>query len=195
MYHRHVPQTHLESVTSQAHSRIHELLRSPIVGNEIQVPPAHAGGRVSGWLALMDVPGIPGRVPDAAVSARLGEATWPYPDKQAVLETALQRASAEAQARFQVLLADTPSAPGRAGRAVSDRRPHRDAGHVPAQMLLLALVSVCLGMCSDSVWGVAASGVRAWFTRSPRRYALVGGAGGLAMIAVGVSVTFTGRKD
>ena len=72
---------------------------------------------------------------------------------------------------------------------------HRGAGHVAAQMLLLALVSVCLGMCSDSVWGVAASGVRAWFARSPRRYALVGGAGGLAMIAVGVSVALTGRKD
>ena len=72
---------------------------------------------------------------------------------------------------------------------------HRDAGHVPVQMLLLASVSVCLGMCSDSVWGVAASGVRTWFARSPRRYALVGGAGGLAMIAVGVSVALTGRKD
>jgi threonine/homoserine/homoserine lactone efflux protein len=69
---------------------------------------------------------------------------------------------------------------------------NRGAGHVPAQMLLLALISVCLGLVCDSAWGLAASGVRAWFARSPRRYALVGGAGGLAMIGVGVTIAFTG---
>lgn len=69
---------------------------------------------------------------------------------------------------------------------------NRDAGNVPAQMLLLAIVSVALGLVSDSAWGLAASGVRAWFARSPRRYALVGGAGGLAMIGVGVTIAFTG---
>jgi threonine/homoserine/homoserine lactone efflux protein len=68
----------------------------------------------------------------------------------------------------------------------------RSAGNVPAQMLLLALISVSLGLVSDCAWGLAASGVRAWFARSPRRYALVGGAGGLAMIGVGVTVALTG---
>jgi threonine/homoserine/homoserine lactone efflux protein len=68
----------------------------------------------------------------------------------------------------------------------------RGAGNVPAQMLLLALISVCLGLACDSTWGLAASGLRAWFARSPRRYALVGGAGGLAMIGVGVTVALTG---
>ena len=72
---------------------------------------------------------------------------------------------------------------------------NRSAGHVPAQMLLLALVSVSIGVVSDSTWGLAASGVRAWFARSPRRLAFVGGAGGLAMIGVGVTVALTGRKD
>lgn len=38
---------------------------------------------------------------------RLGQATRPYPDTQAILDTALQQATAEAQARFQVLLAGT----------------------------------------------------------------------------------------
>jgi threonine/homoserine/homoserine lactone efflux protein len=71
----------------------------------------------------------------------------------------------------------------------------RSAGNVPAQMLLLASVSVCLGVISDSLWGLAASGVRSWFAKSPRRFSLVGGAGGLAMIAVGVTVALTGRKD
>jgi threonine/homoserine/homoserine lactone efflux protein len=72
---------------------------------------------------------------------------------------------------------------------------NRGAGHVPEQMLLLALVSVSIGAVTDSAWGMAASGVRAWFARSPRRFALVGGAGGLAMIGVGVTVALTGRKD
>ena len=72
---------------------------------------------------------------------------------------------------------------------------NREAGHIPAQMLLLALVSVSIGLVSDSTWGLAASGVRAWFARSPRWFALVGGAGGLAMIGVGVAVAITGRKD
>jgi threonine/homoserine/homoserine lactone efflux protein len=72
---------------------------------------------------------------------------------------------------------------------------NRGAGHVPEQMLLLALVSVSIGVVSDSSWGLAASGVRAWFARSPRRFALVGGAGGLAMIGLGVTVALTGRKD
>ncbi len=72
---------------------------------------------------------------------------------------------------------------------------NREAGHIPVQMLLLALVSVSIGLVSDSTWGLAASGVRAWFARSPRRFALVGGAGGLAMIGVGLTVAITGRKD
>lgn len=72
---------------------------------------------------------------------------------------------------------------------------NRAAGHVPEQMLLLASVSVCLGVLSDSMWGLAASGVRSWFAKSPSRYSLVGGAGGLALIAVGVTVALTGRKD
>ena len=71
---------------------------------------------------------------------------------------------------------------------------NRSAGGVPAQMLLLAAISVGIGLVSDSAWGCAASGVRSWFGRSPRRYALVGGAGGLAMIGVGVTVALTGRK-
>jgi threonine/homoserine/homoserine lactone efflux protein len=56
---------------------------------------------------------------------------------------------------------------------------NRNAGNVPAQMLLLALISVAIGLISDSTWGLAASGVRGWFAGSARRYELVGGAGGL----------------
>jgi threonine/homoserine/homoserine lactone efflux protein len=72
---------------------------------------------------------------------------------------------------------------------------NRGAGGVPGQMLLLALVAVLLGGISDCAWGFAASGVRNWFPPSPRRFELVGGAGGLAMIGVGVTVAITGRKS
>jgi threonine/homoserine/homoserine lactone efflux protein len=64
---------------------------------------------------------------------------------------------------------------------------NRAAGHVPEQMLLLALVSVTIGVISDCCWGVVAS--------SPRRFELVGGAGGLAMIGLGLTVAITGRKS
>jgi threonine/homoserine/homoserine lactone efflux protein len=70
---------------------------------------------------------------------------------------------------------------------------NRSAGHVPQQMLLLALVSVVIGAASDCSWGFAASAVRAWFARSPRRCEMVGGLGGLAMIGVGVTVALTGQ--
>jgi threonine/homoserine/homoserine lactone efflux protein len=72
---------------------------------------------------------------------------------------------------------------------------NRAAGDVPGQMLLLAVVSVVIGAISDSCWGFAASAVRAWFASSPRRFELVGGAGGLAMIGVGVTVAVTGRNS
>lgn len=70
----------------------------------------------------------------------------------------------------------------------------RAAGHVQIQMLILGLVSIAIGLVSDSVWGVTASAVRAWFAKSPRRFELVGAAGGLAMIGVGLTVATTGRK-
>jgi threonine/homoserine/homoserine lactone efflux protein len=72
---------------------------------------------------------------------------------------------------------------------------NRSAGDLPGQMLLLALVSFATALVSDSAWVVAASAFRRWFAQSPRRLEMIGGAGGLAIIAVGVSVAATGRKD
>jgi len=79
--------------------------------------------------------------------------------------------------------------------AVLPQFVNRAAGHVPGQMLLLALVAVLFGAVSDCGWGFAASAVRNWFARSPRRFEIVGGAGGLAMIGVGVTVALTGRQS
>ncbi|MGW1544692.1 LysE family translocator [Streptomyces sp. NPDC002309] len=71
----------------------------------------------------------------------------------------------------------------------------RAQGHVIAQMLLLGLVFNLIAVACDSVWGLAAAGARDWFARSPGRLAAVGGAGGLTMIGLGVTVAVTGRKD
>ena len=79
--------------------------------------------------------------------------------------------------------------------AVLPQFVNRSAGHIPVQMLLLSVISIVIGLASDSCWGLAASTVRAWFARSPRRLSLVGGVGGLAMIGLGVTLAFTGRKD
>jgi threonine/homoserine/homoserine lactone efflux protein len=79
--------------------------------------------------------------------------------------------------------------------AVLPQFVNRAAGDVQLQMLLLAAMSVAIGLVTDSVWGVSASAVRSWFGRSPRRLEVVGGTGGLAMIAVGLTVAVTGRRS
>jgi threonine/homoserine/homoserine lactone efflux protein len=66
---------------------------------------------------------------------------------------------------------------------------------VAAQILVLGLLFAGIAVLSDTVWAILADGFRAWFARSPRRLELVGGAGGLAIAAVGVGVLATGHKD
>ncbi|MCM2392769.1 LysE family translocator [Streptomyces albipurpureus] len=69
------------------------------------------------------------------------------------------------------------------------------AGDVPVQMLLLGLVPISIGLVTDTLWGLGAAAARGWFARSDRRLSLVGGAGGFAMIGLGVTVAATGRGD
>ncbi|GHB33201.1 lysine transporter LysE [Streptomyces viridiviolaceus] len=71
----------------------------------------------------------------------------------------------------------------------------REQGGVAVQMLLLGLVFNVIAVACDSVWGLVAATARDWFASSPRRLSAVGGAGGLAMIGLGVTVATTGRKD
>jgi threonine/homoserine/homoserine lactone efflux protein len=71
----------------------------------------------------------------------------------------------------------------------------RSSGHVPVQMMLLATMFSVMALVCDSTWGLAAGTAREWFARSPRRLAMVGGAGGLAMVGLGVGIAVSGRKD
>jgi threonine/homoserine/homoserine lactone efflux protein len=71
------------------------------------------------------------------------------------------------------------------------------AGHLPvqAQMLILGALFPAIALVLDSAWAAVAGTARQWLVRSPRRLALIGGAGGLVMIGLGISLAATGRKD
>ena len=68
-------------------------------------------------------------------------------------------------------------------------------GAVPFQILVLGLVFALIAVVSDSAYGLAAGRLRTWLHRSPRRLEGLGGAGGLAIVALGVRLAVTGRKD
>ena len=70
-----------------------------------------------------------------------------------------------------------------------------DGAALPAQMLLLGLISVTVAFVSDSTWGVLAGTARAWLSGAPHRLERLGGAGGLMMIGLGARLAVTGRKD
>jgi threonine/homoserine/homoserine lactone efflux protein len=71
------------------------------------------------------------------------------------------------------------------------------AGHLPvqAQMLILGALFPVIALVLDSAWAALAGTARQWLVRSPRRLALIGGAGGLVMIGLGISLAATGRRD
>ena len=71
----------------------------------------------------------------------------------------------------------------------------RGRGGVTVQVLALGLVFLAIAVFSDTGWALAAGRFRSWFGRSPRRLELVGGAGGLAIVAVGVGLIASGRRD
>jgi threonine/homoserine/homoserine lactone efflux protein len=71
----------------------------------------------------------------------------------------------------------------------------RTGGHVPLQLLVLGGFFAVIALLSDSIWALVAGTARMWFARSPRRLAAIGGAGGLAIVGLGVTVAVTGRKD
>jgi threonine/homoserine/homoserine lactone efflux protein len=71
----------------------------------------------------------------------------------------------------------------------------RSAGHVQLQFLLLGAISLIVGLFSDGAWAIVSGTARVWLARSPRRLELIGGAGGLVLIGLGVRLALTGRKD
>jgi threonine/homoserine/homoserine lactone efflux protein len=72
---------------------------------------------------------------------------------------------------------------------------NRGAGSVPVQILILGAIFVLIAFISDGLWVLLAGRFRIWFGRSPRRLELIGGTGGLAIVAVGTGLLLTGRKS
>jgi threonine/homoserine/homoserine lactone efflux protein len=70
-----------------------------------------------------------------------------------------------------------------------------DGAPVWLQMGILSLVFAAIAMVSDGVWGVAAGTAQRWCARRPERLVHVGGAGAVAVMALGVRLAFTGRGD
>jgi threonine/homoserine/homoserine lactone efflux protein len=70
-----------------------------------------------------------------------------------------------------------------------------DGGPVPLQLLLLGGIFVALALVLDSCWGLAAGTARAWLSGRPHRLERLGGAGGLVIVALGLRLAVTGRKD
>ncbi len=69
----------------------------------------------------------------------------------------------------------------------------RGNGHIQAQMLLLGLIAVAIGLLSDSLWAVIASQLRTWFNASPKRGEAMGAVGGTSMIGLGVGLAVSGN--
>lgn len=68
-------------------------------------------------------------------------------------------------------------------------------GRFAGRMLPLDLVPIATGTVTDTLWGLGTSAARTWFAGSDRRLSMIGGAGGFAMIGLGVTVAATGRTD
>jgi threonine/homoserine/homoserine lactone efflux protein len=71
----------------------------------------------------------------------------------------------------------------------------RGRGHVPLQMIVLAVLFQLLATASDGTYGLLAGTARQWFARSPKRLSVLSGAGGLAIVGVGVNLAISRRKD
>ncbi|TCP50974.1 threonine/homoserine/homoserine lactone efflux protein [Tamaricihabitans halophyticus] len=72
---------------------------------------------------------------------------------------------------------------------------NHSAGFVPVQMLLLGAIFAGIALVLDSIWATFASTVRGWFAGSPRRLAVLGGSGGVAMIGLGAGLAINGRPN
>lgn len=71
------------------------------------------------------------------------------------------------------------------------------AGGAPAgvQMMALGVIFTVIALASDSIWGLAAGTARTWLVGSPRRLEMVGAAGGVAIVGLGVQLALTSRTD
>ncbi len=71
----------------------------------------------------------------------------------------------------------------------------RSRGHATLQLATLGAICVLIALLSDGAWAVASGSVREWLGRSARRLEVMTGAGGAMLIALGVGLAVTGRRN
>lgn len=64
----------------------------------------------------------------------------------------------------------------------------RSQGQIILQMIFLATIFFVIAVISDGTWGIVAGTARNWLAQTPNRIEKISGAGGLIIIALGVSV-------
>jgi threonine/homoserine/homoserine lactone efflux protein len=71
----------------------------------------------------------------------------------------------------------------------------RKHGYVPVQMLTLAAVFALLSLLTDGTYALAAGTARKWLARKPQRLSTISGAGGLAIVGLGINLAVSRRHD
>lgn len=71
----------------------------------------------------------------------------------------------------------------------------RSQGHVTLQLATLGAICVVIALLSDGAWAIASGSARHWLGRSSRRLEGMTGAGGAMLIALGVGLAVTGRRN
>jgi threonine/homoserine/homoserine lactone efflux protein len=64
----------------------------------------------------------------------------------------------------------------------------RSQGQVILQMVFLAMIFFVIAVLSDGTWGIVAGTARHWLAGTPTRIEKISGAGGIVIIALGISV-------
>lgn len=121
---------------------------------------------------------------------------------------ALRHAGRVSDAPQATTRVETPLAAVRAGTIVGLTNPKSfvlftavvpqfiapSAGNATAQILILGIVPLLIGLITDTAWALAAGRARSWLAKSPRRMTTFGRIGGLSIIGVGVSAAVTGNR-
>jgi threonine/homoserine/homoserine lactone efflux protein len=71
----------------------------------------------------------------------------------------------------------------------------RARGYLPVQMLGLAALFAVLSVVTDGTYALVAGSARTWLARKPKRLSTLSGAGGLAIIGLGINLAISRRSE
>jgi threonine/homoserine/homoserine lactone efflux protein len=71
----------------------------------------------------------------------------------------------------------------------------RKRGYVPVQMLTLAVTFALLSLLTDGTYALVAGTARKWLSGKPQRLSTISGAGGLAIVGLGINLAVSRRHE